>query len=133
MEVVVDTSALVAVALGERSGSWVFEEFNKTDTRLISSASVVELEIVLTYRLGAAGPAAAQMILSQGAIDEVSFDSDQARLATLGFVKFGKGQHPAGLNLGDCFVYGLARSRQLPVLCMGNDFPQTDLDTIRPD
>lgn len=66
-------------------------------------------------------------------MEEVALDHQQARLATQGYLAFGKGQHPAALNFGDSFVYGLAASLNLPVVCLGNDFPQTDLETIHPD
>lgn len=133
MDVVVDTSALVAVATGEAAGSWVFETLDQTESRVMSAGSVLELSIVLTHRFGPVGPAVAQQILRQGQIEEVPFDADQVHLATVGYLSFGKGIHPAALNFGDCFVYGLARSRKLAVVCLGDDFPQTDLETIHPD
>jgi len=47
---------------------------------------------------------------------------------TEAFLKFGKGRHPAKLNMGDCFSYTLARSMGQPLLFKGNDFRQTDID-----
>jgi ribonuclease VapC len=43
------------------------------------------------------------------------------------FLRLGRGRHPAALNLGDCASYALAKPRNLPLLCNGDDFPQTDL------
>jgi ribonuclease VapC len=50
-----------------------------------------------------------------------------ARIARQAFLDYGKGQHPAQLNFGDCFAYALEKSRGLPLLFKGNDFAQTDL------
>jgi ribonuclease VapC len=44
-----------------------------------------------------------------------------------GFVRYGKGRHPAGLNFGDCFAYGLAATRGVPLLFKGRDYALTDL------
>jgi ribonuclease VapC len=58
------------------------------------------------------------------------FDEQQARLADATFQRFGKGQkHPAQLNLGDCAVYALAKSIGEPLLFVGNDFAQTDIES----
>ena len=59
---------------------------------------------------------------------EVSpLDADQALAALTGWRRFGKGRHPAGLNLGDCFAYGLAKVTGAPLLYKGEDFRQTDV------
>lgn len=132
MDVVVDTSALVAIATGEEHGGWVAHTLEDTDERYMSAASVVELSVVLTNKLGPMGPSASDHILRSIPISILPLDPDQARLASNGYVRYGKGRHRASLNLGDCFVYGLAASLNLPVVCLGDDFPQTDLETISP-
>jgi len=43
--------------------------------------------------------------------------------------RWGKGVHPASLNYGDCFAYALARERNLPLLYIGQDFAQTDVQS----
>ena len=43
----------------------------------------------------------------------------------------GDGRHPAGLNFGDCLTYATAALAREPLLCVGDDFPQTDL-TLAP-
>lgn len=52
---------------------------------------------------------------------------EQAELARTAYRKFGKGNHPAGLNYGDCFSYALAVSLNEPLLYVGQDFEKTDL------
>ena len=43
------------------------------------------------------------------------------------YEKYGKGHHPAALNLGDCCSYALAVSSGQALLFKGKDFSQTDL------
>ncbi len=67
------------------------------------------------------------MLLSEAKIAIVPFDAEQASLARTAFLKYGKGRHPAALNFGDCAAYALAKSRNVPLLYKGADFPKTDI------
>ena len=66
-------------------------------------------------------------LVARAGMEVVAQDAEQARLVRAAFLRFGKGRHPAALNLGDCATYALARSRALPLLFKGDDFTQTDL------
>lgn len=63
-------------------------------------------------------------------VEIVAYDMAQARMAIDAFARFGKGRHPAGLNMGDCATYALAASRSLPLLYKGDDFARTDLSPV---
>lgn len=65
-------------------------------------------------------------------IELTSFDETQFALGFRAWRKFGKGRHPASLNFGDCFTYALAKATGYPILCVGNDFAQTDLSVLTP-
>ena len=71
------------------------------------------------------------MILDSSAIEAevtvIPFSATHAHLAIDAWLKYGKGRHPARLNFGDCMAYAVARERGMPLLCVGNDFPQTDI------
>ncbi|MDQ2946142.1 MAG: type II toxin-antitoxin system VapC family toxin, partial [Acidobacteriota bacterium] len=56
-----------------------------------------------------------------------AFHCRQAHIARQAFHDFGKGQHPAALNFGDCFAYALAKVTGEPLLFKGNDFKKTDI------
>jgi ribonuclease VapC len=57
---------------------------------------------------------------------------EQARIAREAYRDFGKGSgHPAQLNFGDCFAYGLAKVTGEPLLFKGNDFSRTDIAPAR--
>jgi ribonuclease VapC len=57
----------------------------------------------------------------------VAQDAGLTEAAREAFLRYGKGRHPAGLNLGDCASYAVAKTHNLPLLFKGNDFSQTDL------
>ena len=68
-----------------------------------------------------------ERLLAQSGMDIIPFTAEHAAIAADGWRRFGKGRHPAGLNLGDCFAYALAQSRNEPLLFKGADFSQTDV------
>jgi len=125
---VVDASAVVAVLEGEAAAAAVIDALDRAEWRLMSAATLVELGIVVQARLGPVGALAVERLLRDGEIDVVAFDHPQADRALDAWRRFGKGHHPAALNLGDCYVYALAAERGLPVVCTGDDFAQTDLE-----
>jgi ribonuclease VapC len=67
------------------------------------------------------------LFLMEAAVEVVPVTAGQARIARDAYRRFGKGNHPAGLNYGDCFAYALAKERDLPLLFKGDDFVRTDL------
>jgi ribonuclease VapC len=128
--VVVDTSAAFAVLGGEDGAEGIIEVMDRAEHRLMSAATVVELGIVMEARLGPAGALAAERFLRDGDVAIVEVDRVQADRALDGWRRFGKGRHPAALNLGDCFTYALAAERGDRVLCTGDDFTRTDLRVV---
>jgi ribonuclease VapC len=68
-----------------------------------------------------------ETLMADAAIEVAPFTAEQAALACEGWRRFGKGRHPAGLNLGDCFSYALVRQRDEPLLFKGEDFARTDV------
>lgn len=127
---VVDTSALVALLLGEPQGPDIAAAFEAAGQAVISAATLVEATIVVESRLGAEGVLRLDQLLRAAEVVTVAVDEIQARAASDAWRAFGKGRHPAALNLGDCFTYALAQVRDEPILCIGNDFARTDLYTV---
>ena len=73
----------------------------------MSAATFVELRAVLEAKLHPAGAGIASRFVDDGGIDVVAFEQSQADRALEGWRRYSKGRHPAALNLGDCFTYGL--------------------------
>lgn len=124
---VIDSSALVAILLDEPEAEHLMTVLAADPLRCISTFSVLETSIVLYRRKGADAVAELDALLADLGIEIVAFDAVQVRAARVAYERFGKGSHPASLNLGDCCSYALARTRKQPLLYKGRDFPQTDL------
>jgi ribonuclease VapC len=130
---VIDTSALVAIALREPSRSALLDSIEAASIRLVSSVSVLETGMVLRARLGERSLRLLDRLLEEMGIEIAAFDAAQARQAIAAFGRFGKGMgHRAQLNFGDCAVYALAKLEAQPVLATGNDFTATDLPGLQP-
>lgn len=124
---VIDTSAIIAVLLDESNATGIARVIETGSPRLLSAANLLEASIVIESRKGEAGGRELDLLLYRAGIDIVPVDQDQVEIARLAWRRFGKGQHPASLNYGDCFAYALAKSRHLPLLFLGEDFSQTDI------
>jgi ribonuclease VapC len=125
---VLDTSALVAVLLGEPERDRFIDLLADAEDPLISAATLVETSIVMLAKTGAEGISDLDELLAAAAVRCVAVDAAQAHLAREAFARFGKGRARAALNYGDCFAYALARSTAQPLLFKGNDFIHTDLE-----
>jgi ribonuclease VapC len=129
---VIDTSALIAIALGEPFRERLLDALETAVDRVLSSMSLLEAGMVLRARLGEGAVGLLYQLVDDLVSEVVPFDETQARLAIAAFGRFGKGMgHRAQLNFGDCAVYALAVSRGEPVLATGNDFAATDLPCYR--
>jgi ribonuclease VapC len=129
---VVDTSAAVAVILGEPGSEELAVHLEDALTRMMPAAIRVELGIVIEARLWPAGQDVIDRFLRDAKVGIVPVDADLAARAMSGWRRYGKGRHPAGLNFGDCFTYALAERTGHPVLCTGDDFAATDITVVRP-
>ena len=121
-----DTSALVAVLNNEPEGDTFLHTMVVDGDVLVSIATAVELMIVAMGKGDAIYQAAVEL-LDRPFIQLVPLDEAQLWAAVDAHRVYGKGRHPAGLNLGDTFAYALASVRNLPLLYKGNDFARTDI------
>lgn len=124
---VVNTSALVAIFLLEPEAEQFAHSILEAPRAAISAANLVEAGIILDARIGHEdSPELDEFIVNVGLeIEQVT--ADQVRVAREAYRTFGRGNHPAGLNFGDCFAYALAKTTGLPLLFKGGDFAQTDV------
>jgi ribonuclease VapC len=126
--IVVDTSAIVAVAFAEPEREAFVQAIQRADKALISTVSVVEARMVVHGRRGQRAVVLVDDLLRLPVFEMVAPGPSEMDAAYSAFVAFGKGSgHPAGLNFGDVFSYALAKVRGLPLLYKGDDFAQTDV------
>jgi ribonuclease VapC len=126
---VVDTSAVIAFLRGEPEADRIEILLDETGELRMSAFNAFECRAVLLRRFGESAVGDFDLLVVRAGIILDPFDADQEELALDGYRRFGKGSgHPAQLNLGDCAAYALARSRDLPLLFVGNDFSRTDIE-----
>lgn len=126
--IVVDASAIVAIALSEPERDRYLEVIRRSQTALLSTVSVVESRMVVHGRRGQRGVVLLNDVLRLPVFELVAPGLLEADAAYSAFVAFGKGSgHPAALNFGDVFSYALAKVRGLPLLFKGDDFSKTDV------
>ena len=124
---VIDTSAIVAIALDEPDAASLEQRIADDPVRMISAATMLEAAMVIEARLGEAGGSELDLWLHKVGVEIVAVEAEHADQARRAWRRYGKGRHPAALNYGDCFSYALAALTGEPLLYKGNDFSQTDL------
>ncbi|MFK4386603.1 type II toxin-antitoxin system VapC family toxin [Bradyrhizobium sp. USDA 223] len=124
---VIDASAIVAIALNEDDAADIERLIVDDPIRLISAATVLEATMVIETRLGDAGGRELDLWLVKIGAEIVAVDAGQADAARRAWRRYGKGRHAASLNYGDCCSYALALTRNEPLLFKGADFAKTDV------
>ena len=124
---VIDTSAVLAIFLGEPERKQFLDAILEAARRQISAATVLETGIVLESKRGESAGREFDLFVVRANLEVVAVDAEQIEIARSAWRSFGKGRHPAGLNFGHCFTYALARSSGEPVLAKGRDFATTDI------
>lgn len=127
---VIDSSAVTAILLGEAEALALSQAIASDPRRLVSAFTVLEAGIVVEARKGPAAGREMDLLLHRCRADIVPLTESQAEIARAAWRRFGKGRHPAGLNIGDCAAYALSRTSGEPLLCKGDDFPKTDLTLV---
>ena len=124
---VVDSSAVLAILFDEPERDSFSDALADAGVRLMSTVNALETAVVVSSRKGPYGAREFDLLLHRAEVEVVPFTHDHLRLARDAYERYGKGRHPAGLNLGDCCAYALSRHAGEPLLFKGNDFPRTDV------
>lgn len=124
--IAVDTSALMAVLLGEAQADECASVLESAGSLLISSGTLAEALIVAARRN--LGVEMAMLIDGLG-FEIANVTPAAARRIALAYETWGWGLHPAGLNFGDCFAYEVAKENACPLLYVGEDFSRTDIES----
>ena len=125
---IVDTSAVLAILFHESDAERYARAITMASPRRMSVATLLETTIVLESRSGAAAGHELDAFLEEAAIELQPVTPAHAQAARRAWRRFGKGNHPAGLNFGDCFAYALAEATREPLLFKGQDFELTDIE-----
>ena len=124
---IVDSSALFAVLNRESDAERYQEAMLTAPNCRMSVANILEAFMVAEGRSGPAAGRELEAFLARAGIEPEPVTVEQMEAARQAWRRFGRGNHPAGLNFGDCFAYALASVTGEPLLFKGGDFPQTDI------
>lgn len=125
---ILDSSAVVAILFREPGAEVLVDKLAGTPAVGIGAPTLVETTIVTSHRLGRDGRGLLARFLNEASVAVVPFGDMHAAVATEAWLRYGKSRHRAALNYGDCLAYAVAKVANQPLLCVGNDFPETDLD-----
>lgn len=125
---IVDSSAVVAILLGESGADRLSNKLTLDPQPRMSAATYLELSIVMENKGGPRAGYELDDFIANSEIQIIPLTPEQAEAARIAWRRFGKGNHPAKLNFGDCFSYALAKTTGEPLLFKGNDFAQTDIE-----
>jgi ribonuclease VapC len=124
--IAVDTSALIAIVMGEPEGKRCFSALSEADHLLMSAATMAETLIVAARR---DRTSEITRLLDGLNFDIINVTPTSVRDVVKAYDQWGKGVHPAALNFGDCFAYAIAKANDCPLLFIGNDFSKTDIQS----
>jgi len=125
--IAIDTSAIMAILLNEPEADACIDALETNERIVISAGTLAEMLIVAGRRSVASE--ALELIRGLGVEIAPVTPASSMRMA-LAYRQWGKGMHPASLNFGDCFAYDIASERACPLLFIGNDFSQTDIQSV---
>ena len=125
---IVDSSAILAIAFQEPEASRLASAIVQSPERHMSSLNWLETMMVIESRAGIEAADDVLLILAQLGVEPLPFDQSHMHEAHEAWRRYGKGRHPASLNLGDCCAYAASKIEGRPLLFKGNDFKKTDVD-----
>lgn len=125
---VVDTSALVCIALDEPAAKLFLEGFSRTESLLIGAATRAETWLAICNLKGAGGAKMVDDLIEALKVKTIDFGADSLpHFRQGGAIYHHKHHEKARLNIGELFTYSLARHLDLPLFFQGTDFENTDL------
>jgi ribonuclease VapC len=127
---VIDTSAMIAILLNEPEAQAYAKAIANDPKRLINAFNLFETAIVIEAKKGEAGGIELDLLMHRARIEAVSMSAELVEVARAAWRTYGKGNHPASLNIGDCCAYALAKYSGEPLLFKGQDFALTDILSV---
>jgi ribonuclease VapC len=127
--VILDSSAIIAILRAEPEAQDFARAVISAEARRVSAVSYVESAVVIDSGKNAVASRRFDEFFRVSRIAVEAVTPRQAEIARQAYRDFGKGRHKAGLNLGDCFAYALAKELDEPLLFKGTDFKHTDVES----
>ena len=128
---VIDSSALLAVLFNEPEADRIALSIAADPRRLACAFTILETAIVAEARKGEPGGRELDLLAHRIGLESVPLTASHGEVAREAWRRFGRGRHPANLNIGDCCAYALSRVSGEPLLFKGADFAKTDISTVK--
>lgn len=128
---ILDASAIIAVLRAEPEAKDLAGAMYSAASRRVSPVNYVEAAVVIESGKDAVASRRFDDFFRSSHVTISAVTERQAQLAREAYRDFGKGRHKAGLNLGDCFAYALAKDLDEPLLFKGSDFKHTDIEAAK--
>lgn len=129
---ILDSSAIVAVICREPGYEELLQKIALARTVAVGAPTVAETQMVVEIKLGTRrgrdGAALVDQFLAEIQALIIPFARNHLSVFFEAFRRYGKGRHPARLNMGDCFTYAIAKTAGMQVLYVGEDFKHTDIE-----
>jgi ribonuclease VapC len=125
--VIVDASALLSIVLGEDDRARFYLSLGRSANSSVSPVNYVEAAIRADRDSDPRRGEFLDEVIQRFDVRLASITPEQAMIARNAYRRFGRGKHPARLNLGDCFAYALAKARREPLLFKGDDLAHPDI------
>jgi ribonuclease VapC len=126
--VILDSSAVVAVLLRESRQEELATKLGTAKVVAVGAPTLFETGMVMVGAMGEPGRGLIAQFLESFEVEVIPFGDSHWRVAVEAFSRYGKGRHPAKLNYGDCMSYAVAQVAEEPLLYIGDDFAQTDIE-----
>lgn len=125
---IIDTSAIVALLVKEPGFEELLDKLADDPNPAVNAATLTETGIVMSARIGEDARGMLARFIQEGGIEVLPFGDAHYSAAVDAWLRYGKGRHPASLNFSDCLTYAVATVSGEPLLSVGSDFAQTDLE-----
>ena len=121
-------SAIMAILFGESDATHYEHAISAAWPRRMSAVALLDATMVVEGKGGTAAGRQLDMFLEKAEIELAPVTPEHVEAARRAWRRFGKGNHRAALNFGDCFAYALAKTTREPLLFKGDDFAHTDVE-----
>ncbi len=125
---IIDASAIMAILFAESDATHYEQAISAAWPRRMSAVALLEATMVVESKGGTAAGRQLDVFLDKAEIESTPVTPEHVEAARRAWRRFGKGNHPAALNFGDCFAYALAKTTGEPLLFKGDDFAHTDIE-----
>lgn len=126
---ILDSSAVVAILCREPGFEILLQKIGAARLILIGAPTLAETQLAMTVKLKRDASALVEQFVAETETVVAPFGREHIATFFTAFITYGKGRHPARLNMGDCFTYATAKVAGLPILYVGSDFSLTDIES----